>query len=128
MKNTTPFTNVDQLIEWMQTLSEDDLINEVLYLIYKVNDNPKYSIISELIYVLGKETLFKLCSVFGGCEIKIPTLYELRLFTGSLYVYFAMKNDGMKFEDAFSNLQLDNSYKKQIYTICMELEQLDDQQ
>ena len=120
MKNTTP------LINNIKKLNEEDIINEILYLIYKLNDNPKYSTISELIYVLGKDTLFKFCSVFGGCEIRIPTLLELRLFTGALYVYSAMHNDDMRFDDAFKQLDFDNSAKKAIYAICMELENLDE--
>ncbi len=122
MKNTTP------LISDIKTLSEDDLINEILYLIYKLNDNPKYSTISELVYVLGKDNLFKLCSIFGGCEIKIPTLLELRLFTGALYVHSAMNNEGSSFEDAFKALKLDNSLKKQVFNICSEIEALNEQQ
>jgi len=122
MKNSTPLTND------IKMLSEDDIINEILYLIYKVNDNPKYSIISELIYVLGKDNLFKLCSIFGGCEIKIPTLLELRLFTGALYIYSAMNNDGYSFDEAFKALKLDNTLKKQLYLICNELEAINEQQ
>ena len=116
MKNITPLTKE------LNTLNEDDFINEILYLIYKLNDDPKYSTISELIYVLGKDTLFKLCSVFGGCEIKIPTLLELKLFTGALYVYSAMHNQGISFDEAFSKLELDSTAKKVIYNICLELE------
>jgi len=122
MKNTTHLTSD------IKILSEDDLINEILYLIYKLNDNPKYSTVSELIYVLGKDNLFKLCSVFGGCDLKIPTLLELKLFTGALYVHSAMNNDGYSFDDAFKALKLDSSLKKQIFTICSEIEALDEQQ
>ena len=122
MKNST------RLINDIKALSEDDLINEILYLIYKLNDNPKYSTISELIYVLGKDTLFKLCSIFGGCEIKVPTLLELKLFTGALYIYSAMNNDGITFEDAFKELKLDSSLKRQMYNICSDIEALDGQQ
>ena len=71
--------------------------------------------------------MFKLCSVFGGCEIKVPTLLELKLFTGALYVYSAMNNQGITFEDAFKNLELDNQSKKVIYSICLELENNYDQ-
>ena len=122
MKNTTHLTSD------IKILSEDDLINEILYLIYKLNDNPKYSTVSELIYVLGKDNLFKLCSVFGGCDLKIPTLLELKLFTGALYIHSAMNNDGYSFDDAFKALKLDSSLKKQIFTICSEIEALDEQQ
>ena len=116
MKNTTLLTKN------LNMLNEEDILNDVLYLIYKLNDDPKYSVLSELIYILGKDSLFKLCSILGGCEIKIPTLFDLKLFIGALYVYSAMHNDGTTFEDAFKVLNLDTSLKKLIYAICMELE------
>ena len=121
MKNITPLTND------LKALNEEDFINEILYLIYKLNGDSKYSTISELIYVLGKDNLFKLCSVFGGCEIKVPTLLELKLFIGAIYVYFVIHNDGGSFEKAFKDLNLDTSMKKVIYNIYSELENVNDQ-
>lgn len=121
MKNTT------HLISSIKNLNEEDFINEILYLIYKFNDNPKYSGISELIYVLGKDDLLKLCSVFGGCDLRIPTLLELKLFIGGFYVYYAMHTTNCDFESAFKELNLDNSLKKQIYSVYMAIEEQNEQ-
>ena len=105
----------------ISTISEEDFIDNILYLIYKVSDDPKYSVISELIYILGKDSLFKLCSILGGCEIKIPTLLELRLFTGALYIYYATKYDGLSFDTAFNNLNLPQNLKKDIVALYKEI-------
>ena len=120
MKTTIPLTNE------LKILNEEDILNEILYLIYKFNDEPKYSTISELIYVLGKDSLYRLCSVLGGCDIKVPTLLELKLFSGALYVYSEMKNKGVDFDDAFKQLDLDNSLRKAILAICAEIEKIDE--
>ena len=55
-------------------LKEKDLYSIILYSIYKLTGDPQYSTISELIYTLNKDSLLNLCSVFGGCTIKIPTI------------------------------------------------------
>lgn len=119
MKNTNISDN-------LKSLSEEDLINEVLYLIYKLKDDPRYSVISELIYILGKDDLFKLCSVLGGCEIKVPTILELKLFIGAIYIYFSMNTENKTFEEAFKELNLDSSLKKLIYSICIGFDKLND--
>ena len=110
--------------ENLESLKEEDLINAVLYLIYQATGNPKYSTLSELIYILDKDSLFKLCSVLGGCEIKIPTLLELKLFVGALYVYYAINKDGMKFEDALRDLDMSAAMKKQLFTIYNDINNL----
>ena len=107
--------------ESLKWLNEDDIINDVLYLIYKASNNEKYSTLSELAYILDKDTLFKLCSVLGGCELKIPTILELKLFISALYVFYAMQSDGLSFERAFNNVDLDSSLKKPLYNIYVEI-------
>lgn len=105
----------------LEMLNEEDFINSILYMIYKVTDNPKYSVISELIYTLGKDQLFKLCSVLGGCEIKIPTLLELRMFTGALYIYYAIKCNNSTFDAAFNELNLPQTMRRDIAELYREI-------
>ena len=49
----------------LSALREEDLLNTVLYLIYRVSCDPKYSTISELIYILGKDQLYNRNSAQG---------------------------------------------------------------
>ena len=49
-----------QLTRDVSKLKEDDVINVLLYAIYKLTNDPEYSAISELAYVLDKDSLYKL--------------------------------------------------------------------
>ena len=53
-----------QLTRDVSKLKEDDVINILLYAIYKLTNDPEYSAISELAYVLDKDSLYKLCATF----------------------------------------------------------------
>jgi hypothetical protein len=48
---------------------------------------PDYMVLSELVYVLDKDNLLKLCEYFGGSTIKIPTIKELESIVYSLLLY-----------------------------------------
>ena len=111
----------NELKQNLEFLNEEDLLNNILYLIYKLSDDSKYSVISELIYVLGKDSLFKLCSVLGGCEIKIPTITELKLFTGALYIFYATQFENISFDVAYNRLNLSPNFKKSVATIYKEI-------
>ena len=47
-----------QLTRDVSKLKEDDVINVLLYAIYKLTNDPEYSAISELAYVLDKDSLY----------------------------------------------------------------------
>mgnify|MGYP000391591427 CR=1 FL=1 len=73
-----------QLTRDVSKLKEDDVINVLLYAIYKLTNDPEYSAISELAYVLDKDSLYKLCATFGGATIKIPPLSLFKNITKAL--------------------------------------------
>jgi len=108
----------------LSALREEDLLNTVLYLIYRVSCDPKYSTISELIYILGKDQLYRLCSVLGGCEVKIPTLNELKIFTGAVYIYYSINENNLSFEEALNNLNLSQADRKHLFEVYKDIEEL----
>lgn len=78
---------MSQINKDISKLKESDILNIILYGIYKLSGNQRYSTLSELIYVLDKDSLYKLCSVFGGITIRVPTLNELELLVNVLLIY-----------------------------------------
>ncbi|MBQ6627912.1 MAG: hypothetical protein IJH65_03770 [Methanobrevibacter sp.] len=98
-------------------LKEDDLYNLILYAIFKFTGDPKYSTASELIYTLDKDNLLNLCSTFGGCTIKIPTILELKTFINALLIYYTTVSEHKTFNEVFNKLELDTSLKKDILNI-----------
>ena len=71
----------------VDNLREKDIYSLVLFAIYKISEDSKYSTLSQLIYVLEKESLFRLCEYFGGMTIKIPTIAELEDMIYALSIY-----------------------------------------
>lgn len=98
-------------------LTEEDIYNLILYAIFRFTDNPDYSTISELIYALDKESLLNLCSTFGGCTIKVPTILELRIFINALLIYYLSVTENRSFNDVYQELDIDLTLKKDILKV-----------
>ena len=102
------------------TLKEADAWSLVLFSLYKLINIPEYSSLSELAYLLDKDSMLKLCEYFGGQTIKIPTIDELEMLVKALLLYQYTAVDGLAYDDA---LKLVNTNKtkalKTFYTqIC----------
>lgn len=65
------------ILQDLTTLREQDIYSLSLFLLYKLSDINKYSIISELPYILERESMLKFCKYYGGRTIKVPTTEEL---------------------------------------------------
>lgn len=90
----------------LNLLKENDILNIILYGLYKLTNEPQYAAISELAYTLDKDNLMKLCSTFGGTTIKVPTLNELETLTKALLMIQYMF-EGKSYGDSISALELD---------------------
>lgn len=96
MKEKTP----TQIQQNLTTLKERDLYSLSLFCLYKLIGTNEYSSLSELAYVLDKDSLLNLCEYFGGQTIYIPTPDELENLTYSLLLYHYVKLEHIKYEDA----------------------------
>ena len=107
-------------------IKNKDIYNILLYAIYKCTNDPEYAITSELIYALDEKGLLNLCSIFGGCTIKIPTIDELKIYTIGLLVYQLML-EGKSFSEAFKLTGLNSNYKKDVAKIYTTLKDIIDE-
>ena len=105
----------------LKVLNENDIISSVLFLIYRTTDNYKYATLSQLLYVLDKDSLFKFCSIFGGTEIKVPTIEELRMYIAAVYIYYAVNNEGVSFEKALRSLDISELNSNKLFYIYKEI-------
>lgn len=71
----------------LENLTKSDIYSLILFALYKCNESPEYSAISELAYILDKESLLKMCEYYGGLTIRIPTIDELERFLNALLVF-----------------------------------------
>ena len=63
----------------LNKLTDSDIYSLILFALYKMNETNEYSSLSELSYLLDKESLLKLCEFYGGTTIRIPTINELEI-------------------------------------------------
>lgn len=103
-----------QIISDINKFKEEDIYSAMLYALYKLTQDSNYSVISELIYVLDKESFLNLCSVMGGCTITIPTIQQLTNLTKSLLLYQYINFDNMSFEEALKSLNLSSDEAKEL--------------
>lgn len=82
-----------------------DIYNLMLYILYKVSDDPQYSTLSQLSYILNKEDLLKLCSYYGGLTIKIPSIDELELMLNALFVFYEVDIQKQDMTKTLNNFQ-----------------------
>lgn len=104
-------------------LTEQDTYSLLLFALYKLKDVPSYSTLSELTYVLDKDSLLKLLELFGGMTITIPTIREMKLASYCLLLYKSVELDGMDFNRAIKNLNISNDYsvkeiKELYFSLC----------
>ncbi len=84
----------------LSRMSQSDIYSIVCELLYVVKDNPNYSAMSELAYILNQESFIKFIKYFGGTTLAVPTLDDFKqtLKVMQLYHYFNVQN--MSWKDA----------------------------
>jgi hypothetical protein len=90
----------------LDNLTEADIYSLMLVALYKTNELPEYSSLSQLSYILDKDNLLKLCEYFGGTTIRIPTVAELELLLNSLLVYQLVDIENQPLEDVLESFKI----------------------
>ena len=101
------------ITENLKKMKKTDLYSLVLFALYKMRDIPDYRVLSELVYILDRDSLLRLCEYFGGNEIRIPTLDDLEITLYCLLVYESVQS-GKSFETAIGELNLNNKTQKDV--------------
>lgn len=97
---------VNKITAALQNLSKNDIYSLMLFTLFKLKDDPKYSTLSELCYILDGDNLTRFLKYFGGLTIKIPTIRDMRLLTQSLLLY------------QYVNIDENADFKKALEAVC----------
>lgn len=103
------------------SIKELDIYSLILFALFKLRSVPDYMVLSELVYVLDKDNLLKLCEYFGGSTIKIPTIKELESVVYSLLLYQYVDIENMNYNDAIQLLGQDSTNLRQIKSDYLKL-------
>lgn len=97
----------------LDKLKSPDIYTLVLFVLYKIRDIPEYRTLSELAYILNKDSLLTLCEYFGGTTIAIPTVDELESIIYSLLLYQYVEIDKMSYEEAVNKVGISSNKLRQ---------------
>ena len=92
----------------LNNLTNNDIYAMILFALYKSNEIPEYSSLSELSYILDKDSLLKLCEFYGGQTIKIPTIKEIEDYINALLVYQQVDIEHKNLQTVLCNLKRKN--------------------
>lgn len=84
----------------LSNLEKRDVFSISTALLYSLKSSPKYSMMSELFYILDYENFMKLIKYYGGQEIRIPTSQEINETLKILLVYQYYKIDNLDWIDS----------------------------
>ncbi len=110
--------------EELAKLRDTDIYSLILFSLYKLKDIKEYSTLSELAYILDKESLLKLCQYFGGLTIKIPTISELETLVYALVLYQKVNIDGESFKDVYTTMGYNTENMKDVKKLAIQFEML----
>ena len=71
----------------LEELTTSDIYSLMLFVLFKSTQIPQYSSLSQLAYILDKDSLLKLCEFYGGLTIQIPTISQLEDLLNGLLIY-----------------------------------------
>lgn len=108
----------------IHNLKETDTWSFLLFALFKTRELPELSPLSELVYILDKSNLLKLCSIFGGTTIKIPTIGELEELIYSLLLYQMIDLEKVPYEEAINKLNINELSLKSIKTNYLKMREL----
>lgn len=108
----------------LENLKEKDIYSLMLFALYKVNDLPEYSALSQLAYILDKDNLLRLCEFYGGLTIKIPTVAELESLIYGLLMFQQIDIEHKEYRKVYDSLKLkeiDANHVKDTYFLLKKL-------
>ena len=110
----------------IENLKQADFYSILLFALYKMNEIPEYSSLSQMAYVLDQKNLLNFFEYFGGQTIKVPTIQEMESLTYSLLLYQYVKIDNIPYEEALElvghkSCEL-RQVKKKYNALCQVLE------
>lgn len=107
----------------LDKLTEKDIYSLLLFALYKASSSEQFSTLSQLSFILDKESLLNLCEIYGGLTIKIPTIQELERFLNALLLYKIVDIENEDYVQSINSIKNKNEHCKTLeedYNIIKE--------
>lgn len=106
--------NIDKALN---DLKLTDIYSILLFALFQLKDDPKYSTLSELCYVIDNESFINLLQYFGGKTITLPSIKEFKDLVDALCLYELVNIDKMDYSKALRELDIDKKRMSELSEI-----------
>lgn len=105
----------------LDKLKSTDIYSLILFILYKLKDSEKYSTLSELAYLLDKDSLLRLCQYYGGLTITIPKIRDLEKVLDGLLLFQEVDLEHKDFDETISKFDMKKSEKESLISTYIEI-------
>ena len=98
----------------LSRLTKPDIYSLMLFVLFKLKDTNEYSSLSQLSYILDKDSLLKLCEFYGGTTITIPTIEDLEAVFNALLLYQEVNIEKQDFDKMIDKRDLQRTEKRKL--------------
>jgi len=106
-------------------LNKEDTYSMALMLLYLSSDNPDFSVLSELVFILDKSNFLNFIKYFEGQTLKIPNIEQISESLKLLLLYQYYKINNMSFHEALQkagfNLTDSASIRSKLNKFCSKI-------
>lgn len=90
--------------QYLDELNISQLYNFILFALYKLKHSPDYLALSELMFLLDKDSVLTLFEYYGGMTITIPTIDELQTVIKAMNIYIDVTFNKKDAESCLDNI------------------------
>lgn len=93
----------------LNKLNQSDVYSIICELLYALRDDTSYGVLSELAYILDKDSFVRFIKYFGGTTITVPTLDEFKATIKVIQLYHYFNIENMSWKDALVKAGFDKN-------------------
>lgn len=105
----------------LKDLNTTDIYSILLFAIFQLKDDPKYSTLSELCYVIDNDSFINLLQYFGGKTITFPTVSEFKDLVDGLCLYQLVNIDKLDYSRCLKDLNITNDRLDDVSLVYQKL-------
>ena len=91
----------------LRDLELTDIYSILLFALFELKNDPKYSTLSELCYIIDNDSFINLLKYFGGKTITIPSMKEFKNLVDALCLYELVNVDHISYNKALRDLGIE---------------------
>lgn len=109
------------IVKSLNELKMEDVYSLLLFALSELKDVPEYKTISELCYIVDKNSLLNLFKYYGGMTITIPKVDDFKLILNTLIFYELLNVEHLSYSEALSQIDLNEVSEEELKTCLSKI-------